>query len=567
MPVMKHFSLDGIEKNGILKNVILKKYRTLFIIQLVLSGSAILSEVYASVVLRNWVNGLTSNEISPELLLYGLLIPGLYSLSWVLNALFFKLDISSRFLVYKYTFTTLVLSRIDGYIDLLIQTKPGHIMQDIRNASQAVANMYNMLAFYGFRFVVVIISSVVLLGNIAWWSPFVIIGISFVSMYVSYKQYAVCIQRSKEYVSDQGKTSGNLVEVFERIRIVKSFKQEKHVLKRVAKDVVQEETSQYRLRSSFLRLNIIQIVYKAVVIFIFFFVGIAQFAAKQIEIGSLVMLITFSTTLTGAIEDLAVRFYELTSNYTKYKQVLENIISDKRTNFGTYAYIQDLKSGKGYIQVSDLKIESRNKIVLKDVNLTFSLKKKVVVTGPSGCGKTTLAECILGLRRYEGSIQIFSPQENGHVPKIVLVEQNPVHIGDNIHQWLTFGNPQASISLICHAIQIAFLEDIIDSSSGVCVELKSGLTLSGLSGGQKQRIAIARAIIAEPDYIVLDEPTSALDWQTSENILNRIAQLGIGLLVITHNHKIQGMFDEVYEFMDKTFRRAWVKSEGDLEVK
>ena len=57
-------------------------------------------------------------------------------------------------------------------------------------------------------------------------------------------------------------------------------------------------------------------------------------------------------------------------------------------------------------------------------------------------------------------------------------------------------------------------------------------------------------------FIVLDEPTSALDGETAVTIMNSIADLGVGLLVITHDRQHINLFDDVYEFEGKTFKKV-----------
>lgn len=548
-----------IHKNGkkhmdILKDAVTFKYKTLFVGLLLISGASALAEVYASVVLRNWLNSVSLDDVTPEALAYGFLIPLMYSLSWTLSAIFFKIDVDARFEVYRYAFTTLTNSRINGYIDLLTQSKPGHILQDIRNASNAVTNIFNMYAYYGVRSFIVVISSIILLGTIAWWAAPLILTVSAVCIYITYRQQSVCIERSKYYVADQGKTSGNLVEIFERLRIVKVFSQETRILDRANNDITQEGSSQRHLRYSFLRLNIIQIVYKTVVIFVFLSVGIFSFLNGTIAIGSLAMLITFSMTFSKTIEDLALRFYDLVSNYTQYREVVAIIERDRKSNSSLSSYVASPPSATGqtFVQVSDLNIQYGDNVILHDVNLKLPTKGKVAIIGPSGCGKTSLAECILGLRRYEGSIQITSNSNSNGTPKIVEVEQNPIHLGCTVHEWLTFGDPDAEAEAIKASVQAARLEEVIVINNGKA-ELNSGLTLEGLSGGQRQRIAIARALIVKPDYIILDEPTSALDSELSGVIMSNIARLGIGLLAITHDYQYIKLFDTVYKYRNNSF--------------
>ncbi len=537
--------------DDILRAVILREFRGTFVGLMFISGGAILAEIYASIVFRDWVDFLLESDVSQQSLLYGLLIPVMYSISWILSAVFFKLDIKARFAAYEYAFNRLVSVTVSGFVDLLSPVKPGHRMQDIRNASESVANMFNMLAYYGMRFVVIIVSSIVLLGGIAWWSPLVVLAISAVSIYVSYRQHAACIERSKVYVGHQGETSGHLVEVFENLRIVKTYKQEAVIERGIGRYIATEGESKRRLRSEFLRLNIIQIFYKVTVIFVFLLIGIVNYGQNRIEIGSLAMLITFSMTLSSVIEDLAVRSYELISNLARYRQVLENVKNSKKSAQGDYLVKRSDRNE--VIEVKEVTITADAEKILENVNLAFPLEKKVALMGPSGCGKTSLAECVLGVRDYSGTIQIASEQDDQSF-RIVEVEQHAMHIGDDIHAWLTFGNPSASFELIRKAVKVVDLtHEICLRQDSQRVHLQAGLTLTGLSGGQKQRVAIARAIIAQPSYIVFDEPTSALDEENAQKIMNHIVDLGIGVLVITHDPKYVDLFDHVYAYRDKSF--------------
>ena len=495
-------------EHDVLQSAILVEYNRPFLLLLSLSGTAITAEVYASLVLRDWLNGISIGDLSVRSLAFGFLVPVMYVSSWLLNALFFRRDIDTRFRVYQYAFNRFVQTSITGQLDLLSRSKPGQLMQDIRNASQAVANIYNMLAFYGFRFIVVLFSTIILLGRIVWWAPIVVFCISIGFMILSYRQHSICLEQSKAHVADQGVTSGNLVEFFERIRIIKTFKQEHDAFKLVEADIEQEGVSRRGLRSGFLRLNVIQIAYKATIMFVILAIGIFSFSTGVIQLGALAMLITFSMTLSSVIEDLTTRLYELFSDYTKYKQVSENLEQNKLDQTGAIVDLTEQAAKK--IQINGLTLFAGSKMILDGVDLELPTNKAIAIMGPSGCGKTSLAECILGLRLFQGVITLSSSDQNRPL-KIVEVEQNPIHIGDTLWDWLTFGNPNATSTLVQQAIEAAHLEEIIEENEIKTAKLKKGLTLSGLSGGQRQRAAIARAIIAEPDYIILDEPTSALD--------------------------------------------------------
>lgn len=260
------------------------------------------------------------------------------------------------------------------------------------------------------------------------------------------------------------------------------------------------------------------------------------------------MLITFSMTLSNTIEELSTRLYELINNFTRYREITVGIDNRRATFKGERHFKSKQAHDPFHIHLRDLSIEAGEEAILQGVTLSLPSDGKTAIIGPSGCGKSSLAESILGLKRFDGEVVI----EGEHPLKIVEVEQKPTHLGDSLSAWLTFGNPHASQGLIQDGVEIAGITSLVESKQGH-IDLKPGLTLAGLSGGEQQRIAIARALIAEPDYIILDEPTSALDAEAARSIMQKISKLDIGILVITHDHEHLGLFDAVYEFEEKRF--------------
>jgi ABC-type multidrug transport system fused ATPase/permease subunit len=179
--------------------------------------------------------------------------------------------------------------------------------------------------------------------------------------------------------------------------------------------------------------------------------------------------------------------------------------------------------------------------VLKDVNLTIPYGQRVALVGPSGAGKSTITQLLLRLYDPdEGAILIgglnirhcLGP-ELRH--RFGVVPQDPFIFRSTIRDNLCVARPDATDAEIKSACEranawefITKLSDGLDTSVG-----EGGSTLSG---GQRQRLAIARALLAEPDFFIFDEATSALDT-VSEMLVQQAmenAVTGKTSLVIAH---------------------------------
>jgi subfamily B ATP-binding cassette protein MsbA len=176
-------------------------------------------------------------------------------------------------------------------------------------------------------------------------------------------------------------------------------------------------------------------------------------------------------------------------------------------------------------------------------NLSFALPKgsTLAVLGPSGSGKSTLASVLLRLRepttgcvRFDG-VDHWEFEARDFHRAVGFVEQDPFMFNASILDNVISGRPGITRSKVEEVIRIVQLGDLI-------ARLPQGLDTvlaergSTLSGGQRQRLAIARAIVQDPNLLVLDEPTSALDADTEEEVVKAIDRASIGrtTVIITH---------------------------------
>jgi ABC-type bacteriocin/lantibiotic exporter with double-glycine peptidase domain len=179
--------------------------------------------------------------------------------------------------------------------------------------------------------------------------------------------------------------------------------------------------------------------------------------------------------------------------------------------------------------------------VLQDVSIRVRPGEAVAIGGASGVGKTTLLSLLLGFYKPSaGEIRFDGrPAADYNLKalrrRIGYVPQTPRLSSGSILENLRFGNPEASLEEVSAAARLAGIhEEVLSFPEGYLTEVGEGG--SGLSAGQKQRLALARALVSDPDILILDEPTSALDEGAERSILENLAawRRGRTLILVTH---------------------------------
>ncbi|MBA3470153.1 MAG: metal ABC transporter ATP-binding protein [Herpetosiphonaceae bacterium] len=182
-----------------------------------------------------------------------------------------------------------------------------------------------------------------------------------------------------------------------------------------------------------------------------------------------------------------------------------------------------------------------NKPVLENIDLHLHHGQFAALVGPSGAGKTTLLRLILGtLQPDRGTVSIAGRSLNGgpapqvaYVPQLETVDWNfPV----TVEQVVLMGRVRnRSLLPWPSRDEKRRVQEVLDQLD---IGQLARQHIRDLSGGQQQRVFLARALIAEPDLLVLDEPTTGVDMRVAETILHLLGDLnrrGITILLTTHD--------------------------------
>ncbi len=171
--------------------------------------------------------------------------------------------------------------------------------------------------------------------------------------------------------------------------------------------------------------------------------------------------------------------------------------------------------------------------VLRDVSFHVHSDQFTGIVGPSGSGKTTLLRTLLGaIRPQRGSVTPRADLRMAYVPQLETVNWNfPVTVSECVLMARTKGRQWPRASKTDRADVTSVLERL-------GIGEVAHRHIRQLSGGQQQRMFLARALLSDPELLVLDEPTSGVDVSTRHDMLHLLADLhedGISIVLTTHD--------------------------------
>jgi len=368
--------------------------------------------------------------------------------------------------------------------------------------------------------------------------PVLSLSIYYVSQFVQKRSQAIQVKLSK--------LTGIVQEVFSGIRVVKSYTQEKAFGKHFA-----AESEDYRLKN--MSLGLIEAMFVPLMMVL---IGLSTILV--IYVGGLEVF--KGNITTGNIAEFVIYINMLTWPVTAIGWIASIIqqanVSQGRINEFMHSHPLIVNKGdfKGTVKgelvfdhVSFTYPDTGIKAV-DDVSFTIQPGQKVAIIGRTASGKTTLADLIL--RMYDptkGRILLDGVSLKDYDLKslrnqLAYVPQDVFLFSDTISANIRFGAPDAPQEEVEKYAKFAAVYDDIDSLPEK-FETRIGERGITLSGGQKQRISIARALIREPQLVILDDCLSAVDTHTEHTIVDFLNQELANKTAIMITHRIVGMLE------------------------
>ncbi|MFC3152653.1 zinc ABC transporter ATP-binding protein ZnuC [Litoribrevibacter euphylliae] len=187
------------------------------------------------------------------------------------------------------------------------------------------------------------------------------------------------------------------------------------------------------------------------------------------------------------------------------------------------------------LSVSGLSLKIQKRSILQDVTFDIESGQIVTLIGPNGAGKSSLIRCILGLQKYQtGRVQLASNLKIGYMPQKMHVEQSlPI----TVDRFLALG-PKTTKVQREQALTRVGVANIQHSP------------LQTISGGEQQRVLLARAMLNQPDLLILDEPAQGVDINGQAELYDLIKSIrdeyGCGVFMVSHDlHLVMSATDQV----------------------
>ncbi len=275
-----------------------------------------------------------------------------------------------------------------------------------------------------------------------------------------------------------------------------------------------------------------------------------QVGAVQVQLGNLlqgdvVALYNYMAQIIIELVKLASLIVTINKSIA-CSQRIETILAQK----GSLRYgrdVLDTKCNLAY-ECKDLTFTypGASSPALEDVNFTIEKGTVVGVTGGTGSGKSTLMQLLAHYYDMDsGSLNLFGhPIEKYSQAQlndqIGFVSQNVVLFHGSIRDNMKWGKEDASDQEIWQALELAQARDVVEGKSG---QLDFVLEQNGknLSGGQRQRLTIARALMKQPDILILDDSASALDFATDARLRQALRSLSKMMTIFIVSQRISSI--------------------------
>ena len=190
---------------------------------------------------------------------------------------------------------------------------------------------------------------------------------------------------------------------------------------------------------------------------------------------------------------------------------------------------------KKLLEIKDLSAGYENQVVLENVSLTISTNDFIGVIGPNGGGKTTLIKTILGLvKPISGEMNLLISKKNiGYLPQVNQIDKRfPISVMDVVRS----GKADTALFSSFHKNrdEKEKAESLIQEMGITSIRHKS---IGELSGGQMQRVFLCRALMNEPELLILDEPSTYVDNNFEGELYLKLKELNnrMAILLISHD--------------------------------
>lgn len=273
---------------------------------------------------------------------------------------------------------------------------------------------------------------------------------------------------------------------------------------------------------------------------------------RPISVGALMAFYAFLAGVSDPGRKLASVFSQLQNSFAAADRVYDML--DREPQVIDPASPQELADCRREIVFDNVSFHyEENEPVLRNISLRIRQGESLAIVGPNGCGKSTFVNLLL--RFYDpvdGAVRLDDTdlrdvRQHDLRKHIGLVTQQTMLFDDTVMSNIRYGSLDASDEEVIEAAKRAHAHKFIEGVLEKGYETHVGHSGNRLSGGQRQRIALARAILRDPDILILDEATSQIDPESEQAIHQALQEFiqGRTAIMITHRMSTLELADRI----------------------
>lgn len=422
---------------------------------------------------------------------------------------------------------------------------PGRLLARILHDVSAIQDQLLACVYQTISLTLMVVVGLILLLRIHW--PFAVLAACVIPFYVfAYKYFRPKLKQVNQELSHTNSCVYGLVaQKFDAIRAVQAYgreKQERLAFHRLMAVFLRDALAQFRISAFMGRsAEMLGAIGTTGVIFLF---GAWQVLQGHMSLGVMLFAYGTSASLFGPVlqlSNLSIVITNLLVNLRRVADVLDEPIEIQDAP-DAVDFPSPVRSGMVLSQVQ-FRYSPESDPVLQDISLDVPAGRWLCIMGSSGCGKTTLLYLLARLfEPTQGSITVdgipLSRMRLGNLRQhVALVPQEARILSGTLRDNIAYGYPDASPQQIMDAAKAAELHDFI-MTMPVKYETIIGEKGTSLSGGQRQRLSLARALITNPEVLLLDDCTSALDAETERKIQETLARILVGKTAVIVSQRV-----------------------------
>jgi ATP-binding cassette, subfamily B, bacterial len=429
--------------------------------------------------------------------------------------------------------------------------------------SRATTDLSAIRRFSGFGLLFLVINIVqvtvvtIVLLNMYWPLGLVVAATAAPIVWLSMRFEKSYVVVSRRVQDEQGDLATLAEEGAVGIRVIKSFGRSEHVAQQYdAAATKLHGTSMDKVRLSARFWTFLEVIpnFAVVVVLLLGAIGVGQGALTP---GELVAFITLLLSLVWPVASLGVILAMAQEAMTSSARILEIFDTEPDIVSGTRV----VERPRGHLRFEHVDFafpDAPDEPILRDVNLDIAPGETVALVGATGSGKTILTALVPRLWDVTGgrvTIDGIDVRELdlSHLRTLVATAfEDPTLFSMSARENLTLGRADATEEEVASALEVSQASFVHDLPWGL--DTRIGEQGMALSGGQRQRLALARAVLAQPNVLVLDDTLSALDVHTEklvEEALRRVLASTTGL-VVAHRASTVLLADRVALLQDGT---------------